>query len=133
MAKILIVDDFPEVHLLIQTMLDAEGHEVVAKAFTSNEAVKMFERARPDVVLLDLVLPGESGSVCLQRLRAIDPEVNVIIVTGASPNSNVYQAVMDAGAKLILSKPITPQALKESIAALEPVTARPRSPRTSVR
>lgn len=115
MARILIVDDFPDVHILIQAMLDRDGHEVVGKALTSNDAVRLFEDTAPDVVLLDLVLPGESGAVCMERLLKIDAKARIIVVTGAPPHSNVYRAVLEAGAAHILPKPINPEQLRETI------------------
>ena len=115
MAKILIVDDFPDVHLMIQNIVETGGHEIVGKAFSSPEAQTLFRKMKPDLVLLDLILPGESGSVCLQKLLAMDSSARVIIVTGAPSSSNVYQAVLDAGAAFILHKPFTSESLKASI------------------
>lgn len=81
-ARILVIDDDPEVVDLLAACLREEGYGI-SGALTSDEGVKDFVMSRPDVVLLDILLPGMNGIEVLKRVRSIEPTAEVIMVTGS--------------------------------------------------
>ena len=81
-ATILVIDDDPEVVDTLITCLCEEGYGV-SGALTSDEGLKLVTLSRPDLVLLDVFLPGGmNGIEVLRRIRSINPTVKVIMVTG---------------------------------------------------
>src|SRR3984957_6935447 len=92
--RILIADD----HLLfrdgVRKLLSAvPDFNVVAEAGHGDEVLEMTSRHQPDVVLLDLSMPGQDGLITLQRLRSAHPEVKVILLTSSEERDEMLQAV----------------------------------------
>lgn len=81
MARMLVIDDEESIRGLLSTVLKRKGHEVFL-ADSGQKGINMFERAHPLVTILDLHLPDVDGIEVLSRLRAIDPQACVIMMTG---------------------------------------------------
>ena len=81
MAQILVIDDEESIRKLLHTVLKRKGHEVFL-ADSGQKGINMFERTRPLITILDLRLPDVNGIEVLSRLRAIDPQACVIMMTG---------------------------------------------------
>ena len=105
MATILVVDDDPSVRALLRDVLECEGHvvEAVADGFAALRAV---EGARPDCVVLDVMMPGLDGHAVLSRLRQLDggPALPVVMLTAAADDANAWQA-WSGGVDYFLAKP----------------------------
>jgi len=78
---VLIVDDEPETVVLLRAYLKEEGIEVLGSASSGAQALQLAEELSPDVVLMDLRIPGLSGVEATRRIRARDPFVQVIFLT----------------------------------------------------
>jgi DNA-binding NtrC family response regulator len=91
MAKILVADDEPGLLDLLHTVLRRKGHDVVL-APLAQKAVELFRRERPQVTILDLNMPDMDGVSALRKIRAIDAEAPVIILTGAGTETAEQQA-----------------------------------------
>jgi DNA-binding NarL/FixJ family response regulator len=78
---VLIVDDHAEFRASARALLEAEGFDVVGEAATGDEAVVEVERVRPDVVLLDVVLPDHDGFVVAERLAAGSAAPAVVLIS----------------------------------------------------
>jgi DNA-binding NarL/FixJ family response regulator len=116
--RVLIVDDHPVVRQGLRTFLDLQDDiEVVGEAADGAEAVTLTESLAPDVVLLDLKLPGVDGQAALSELRARDLKAQVLVLTSMSERSLVLPAVR-AGAAGYLYKDVDPQALVQAIRAV---------------
>jgi DNA-binding NtrC family response regulator len=113
-ARILIIDDEPNVRLLFRTALEAAGYEV-AEAPGGAEGLKALAKAPADLVLLDLRMPEPSGLAVLRQLRDAGDDVPVVIVTahGSLPDAVTS---MRLGAVDFLGKPVTPEALRTAAA-----------------
>lgn len=81
MAKILVADDAPAVLDVLKDVLALEGHEVVS-ATSGGEALKKFQEARPQLAVLDIVMPDIDGLLVLDAIRRISGDVPVILITG---------------------------------------------------
>ena len=82
MAKILVIDDEPGIRDLLDTLLSRKGYDVVL-AENGWKGLEVFRRERPDVLVLDLKMPGMDGLTVLKQIRRVDPKPPVIILTGA--------------------------------------------------
>lgn len=82
MAKILVIDDEQGIRDLLDTLLRRKGYDVVL-ADNGQKGLELFRRERPDVVVLDLKMPGMGGLTVLQEIRSFNPKQPVVILTGA--------------------------------------------------
>ncbi len=108
-VKILVVDDSSLARRRLRQLLE-EMHHTVEEASDGAQALERFYLQRHDVVVLDMVMSGMYGLEVLEKMRTIDPEVRVIIVTADIQRSTARQ-VKEAGAKAILNKPVNRDAL----------------------
>jgi two-component system response regulator NreC len=116
--RVLIVDDHPLAREGVRTIVAAEeGFEVVAEAGSGEEAVLLAARLRPEVVVLDLSMPGEGGLGSVPRLREVAPETGVLILSVHDHPEYVLEAVR-AGAQGYLRKDTSPAELREAIRAV---------------
>jgi DNA-binding NtrC family response regulator len=118
-ATVLIVDDEPNIRRMVGALLSAEGYDV-AEASTGAQGVRLAEEGDPDVVLLDLMMPGElNGMTALQRMKERCVELPVIMMSGRAGLSDAVQATK-LGAVNFLEKPLTPEGVLFAIgSALE--------------
>jgi two-component system nitrogen regulation response regulator NtrX len=115
MAAILVVDDEPNIRRMVCSVLAAEGHDAVAAA-SGEEALAKIEVAEPDVVLLDLALPGANGVEILRRLRHARPNLPVVMMSGRATLADAVQATK-LGAFHFIEKPLAPEAVLLTIAS----------------
>ncbi|HAH31960.1 MAG TPA: hypothetical protein DCL44_06575 [Elusimicrobia bacterium] len=104
--KVLIVDDNELTRCTVKSLLEELGHEVVGEAGDSVEAARCFTELKPEVVFLDLLLPGKSGVEILKELREIDPKPKIIILT-AVDQEEIDRMLADKGADAIMRKPFS--------------------------
>jgi two-component system NarL family response regulator len=116
--RILIVDDHPVVRAGLASMLGTQEElELVGAARSGEEALRMLEEHRPDVLLLDLRMPGMSGVETLQALKTANRQVRVIILTNYETDEDIYRAVQ-AGAQGYLLKDTSLREMVEAIRAV---------------
>ena len=119
MTKIVFIEDEPALQKALGEFLRAQGYEVVA-ALNGNDGLTMVRQGRPDLILLDLIVPGLPGLDILKNLKG-DPEtksIPVIVLTNVESNESVEQAI-ELGAKAYLVK--TNYALDEVLAKIKGV------------
>ena len=117
MARVLIIDDHPIVREGLKTYLGQQDDlEVVAEAGSAREGLDLARTSHPDLVLLDVQLPGESGLSILSELLALKPKPRVLILTSFADDAYVRQAVR-TGASGYLLKHAGPPALLDNIRA----------------
>lgn len=113
--RILIVDDHPVVRWGLRGMLSRKpGLEVVGEAADGFEAVERARLLRPDVILLDLVMPRKDGVQTINEIRQEDPTVRVLILTSFPDDDKVFP-VIKAGAQGYLLKDSPPSMLVQAI------------------
>jgi CheY-like chemotaxis protein len=103
-ARILIVDDEEEVRQLVAEFLESRGYSVITAA-TGFEALTAVKHYRPDVVLMDIMMPKMNGLETLRRIREIDPRVGVIMLT-AVDDEGVAKEAMRGEAYDYITKPL---------------------------
>ena len=116
MAKVLIVDDSPTETYKLTSMLEKSGHEVLT-AETGEDGIAIAKKELPDVVLMDIVMPGLNGFQATRQLTKA-PEtahIPVIIITTKDQQTDRVWG-MRQGAKDFLVKPVTAETLTAAIA-----------------
>ncbi len=113
MRKILIIDDEMEVCELLADFLKLQGYHTF-KASRAKDGLSLAESEKPDVVLLDIMMPEIDGLECLQRIRKSSPESIVIMVSGLKDEKIAKEAIR-RGAYDYIAKPFDLSYLKENI------------------
>ena len=106
--RVLIVDDHPLTRDALAALLEQQGFEVVGEAADGEEALAAARRLEPDVVLLDLTMPGMDGLAALPRLRDESPASEVVVLTASDAEENLLAAIR-AGASGYLLKTEPPE------------------------
>ena len=110
-GHILVVDDEPSMLRYLQTVLELDSYRVTT-ASNGLEAVEKVQRESPDLVLLDMVMPGADGLETLQRIRETRPSTKVVMLSCVRDTRKVAQA-MRLGAQDYLSKPVQKEEMDE--------------------
>ena len=114
MANILIVDDSRISRRVLRGFLEDLGLHVTGEAGNGNEALALYDRLRPDLVTMDITMPGMDGIECLRRLREKDPEAKVLMITAAGQKDKMLEAVRLGCVDYVL-KPFDEELLREVI------------------
>lgn len=119
MAHILVVDDDERLRTLLRLVYEKAGH-TVTEAADGNDALRAYTECPADVVVLDIVMPEKEGLETLRELRAMNPDVNVIAVSGGGrigPEDYLI-AAEKLGARYAFPKPIPHDTLLDATEAL---------------
>ncbi len=114
-VNVLIVDDLTFIKIVLRDIIEKAGFRVVGEASNGEQAITMYQDTRPDVVLMDITMPGMDGLTALKRIREIDAAARVIICSALGQQQLILQAIQ-AGAKDFIVKPFQPRRV---IAALK--------------
>lgn len=115
--KVLVVDDAMFMRKMIRSMLEKDGHTVVAEASNGKEAVSLYEKHRPDLVTMDITMPEMDGLTALKHIKEIDSKAVVIMCSAMGQQSVVLEGIKN-GAQDFLVKPFNEQRVLESIRKL---------------
>jgi two-component system phosphate regulon response regulator PhoB len=118
MSLALVVDDDLDIRELVGLVAQRAGCQVI-EASSGAEALASLERTVPDIVILDVAMPGISGLEVCQRLREAEATRDVpVLMLSAAARPVDHLAGLESGADLYLTKPFSPSALAEQIARL---------------
>ena len=112
--RVMLVDDHPLVRSAVRQAIDAPDVEFVGEAGTAEDAYEIAMRSKPDVMLVDIALPGASGVQLLRELAPRLPETRFVMLTVSTADENVLEAI-DYGASGYLTKDLTPEALLRAV------------------
>jgi two-component system chemotaxis response regulator CheY len=113
-ARVLIVDDAVVMRMMIKDILSKNGFEIVGEAQNGAEAVVKYNDLKPDVVTMDMVMPGVDGIAAVRQIIAADPAAKILMCTSLGQEALLNEA-MQAGAKSYITKPFQPSKILESI------------------
>ncbi|MCU0967270.1 MAG: response regulator transcription factor [Rubrivivax sp.] len=114
MTRVLLVDDHAIVRMGFRMLLAGAGIEVVGEAGDGEQACQLVPRLAPDVVVLDLSMPGMGGLEALKRLRAQDPKLRVLVLSAHEDTAHASRALR-AGALGYLAKRGAPDELIDAV------------------
>ena len=115
MKKILIVDDEKPIREMIRKFLTKKDYEVF-DAEDGDGAIKIVQEKEPNIVLLDIRMPKSNGLEVLKKIKAIKPDIGVIMVTAVS-ETEIAEKCMEQGAFDYITKPICLEYLEECLLA----------------
>lgn len=118
--RILIVEDHADIRTLIHMTLEFENYDI-QEAPNADQGLEVVRQWRPDVLLLDVMMPGKLDGLALCRLVKSDPALGhpQVVLLSARGQSQDIEAGMNAGADAYLLKPFSPLKLIETIAQLD--------------
>lgn len=115
LGRILVIDDDPDTVDLLTAVLSDSGYDVSA-ALNGSDGLMLVDVEPPDVVLLDLQMPGVPGFDVLRLVRTVRPDLPVIVVSGQA-DLNLTRATLNRGALDYVAKPFDPEHLLRVVAA----------------
>jgi DNA-binding response OmpR family regulator len=113
--KILLVDDEPDFCELLREFLAGKGYQTTT-ANSGTEALTTYEQERPDLVLLDIVMPDMCGLEVLRKLKTLDPKANVVMVSAVKDDDTGIEA-LKYGTNGYITKPVDGDFFLEVVAA----------------
>ena len=125
-ARVMIVDDHSMVRDAVRRAIDGPDIKVVSEAANASDALALVEGARPDLILLDIDLPGASGIEIVGQLHSLAPKARIVMLTVSSDDDDVHTAIR-LGATGYLTKDVSSEALLRAVqGALSGNLAMPR-------
>ncbi len=118
LIRVMVVDDHPLVRSAVARAIADDGMVVVAEASSAEEALVLAPRVAPDILLLDIALPGMSGVELVRELAPRLPATRIVMLTVSSADRDVADA-MRYGASGYLTKDLSPEALARSLRATQ--------------
>lgn len=119
---VLLCDDSRALRMLTAQQLDACGYALAGEAENGVKAVEQYLALKPDVVLLDLVMPKVDGRAALKRILELDPHARVVVLSSLGAQNDIEQCLA-MGAKSYLQKPIDRETLARVLADVVGVAA----------
>lgn len=124
MKRVLIIDDAAFIRRILRSMLEKNQYRVVGEAENGLIGLEKYNARKPDVVLLDIVMPVMDGLECLKQLKRLNPNVNVIICSTVD-DPKVVQEIYQLGVIDFITKPIKEERLMRTLKKLfsgEPIS-----------
>jgi DNA-binding response OmpR family regulator len=116
-SRLLLVDDDPSIRALYSQSLSRAGFDVET-ARNGKEGLELVQMFRPDLVILDLVMPEQEGIETILQLQAHHPNVPILAISGALGASEYLHVANLLGARRTLTKPIQPEKLLEAVRSI---------------
>jgi len=100
--RVLLVDDNDLMRTLLRSILRSSQYDVIGEARNGVVALELAERLRPDIICMDVMMPGMGGLEALQAIKAMHPETVVVMVTGSPSVDNVRESIQGGAGGFII-------------------------------
>ncbi len=117
MRRVMIVDDAAFMRLTLKSILEKSDFKVVGEAENGQIAVRRYVELSPDIVTLDITMPGMGGLEALREIRKIDSKAKVIMISAMGQEGYVREAIM-CGARSFIVKPFTSEHVVKALTAI---------------
>lgn len=117
MSKILVVDDSKLIRAQVRSILEGQHHEIVGEASGGKDAVKKYKELKPDLVIMDVIMPHGNGIEATKMIMALDETAKVLLMSTDHQAWRVTEAVI-AGGKGYITKPFKEETLIEKVAEM---------------
>jgi Response regulator containing CheY-like receiver domain and AraC-type DNA-binding domain len=114
MGKLLLIDDSEYARELLKMILEEGGHVIVGEAANGIEGVDKYMALKPDLVILDMIMPRLNGLNTLQAIRAFDKDARVLVISADNQEEHIRKTVKE-GANGYISKPYKKQAVIKEV------------------
>lgn len=118
MITLLIVDDSPIARQILKKCLPKDSTFTIVEACDGQDAVEKFRQYRPEITFMDMTMPVMDGFQAIAEIKQFDPQA-IIIAATADVQSKAKQRIADLGALMHMSKPVSPQGIKEALIKAE--------------
>ena len=108
MKTVLVVDDAVFMRTTIKRMLENQPFNVIGEASNGVEAVEMYRKLLPDVVTMDITMPGMTGIEAVEAIILENPNAKIVMVTALGQQKLIVEAI-ESGAKDFVTKPFNPE------------------------
>lgn len=111
---IMVVDDSPFVSKQIKDIVEDNGYEVTGYVKNGEEAIELYKELNPDIVILDIIMPGLNGLETAEILKKQDPDVKILMLSSLC-DSGTMDEVKSIGVKYLIPKPLEADVLLASL------------------
>ncbi|SES12003.1 response regulator [Psychrobacillus sp. OK032] len=119
MKTVLVVDDAIFMRTTIKRMLEEQQFQIIGEAANGQEAIEMYRKLLPDVVTMDITMPGMTGIEAVKSIISEHPDAKIVMVTALGQQKLIVDA-LESGAKDFITKPFNPEQI---VQVLNNVTA----------
>ena len=114
MKTLMIIDDSPFIAMEIKDIVTAAGYEVVAHARNGEAGIEKFKTFSPDVVTIDIIMPGIDGIETAKEIRKINPDARIVMLSSLCDDDTMKE-LDEMGLNLVVEKPIDQKMLLEAL------------------
>ena len=114
---VMIVDDTSYTRVVMRRILEPEGFTVVAEASNGDEAIELYRKHHPMIVMMDIIMPGKDGIQALSEIRQMDPQSNVVMCSSLGQEKMLTKAI-GLGARDYIVKPLRADRVLAAIRAI---------------
>jgi two-component system chemotaxis response regulator CheY len=120
--KILVVDDDSAISKGLLESLNMEGYHAVDSAPNGLDGLEKYKAMRPDLVIMDMEMPVMNGYESSQKIKELDPNANILVLTGTPENIYAKKTMDEGYASVLLTKPVSWRNLRQTIESHLPMT-----------
>ncbi|MCI7060878.1 MAG: response regulator [Lachnospiraceae bacterium] len=113
-TTIMVVDDSPFASKQIKDIVEDNGYEVIGYAKNGEEGIELYKELKPDIVILDIIMPGINGLETAEILKKQDPDVKILMLSSLC-DSGTMEEVKGIGVKHLIPKPLEADVLLASL------------------
>lgn len=113
-TTIMVVDDSPFASKQIKDIVEDNGYEVIGYAKDGEEAIELYKELKPDIVILDIIMPGLNGLETAEILKKQDPAVKILMLSSLC-DAGTMEKVKSIGVKHLIPKPLEADVLLASL------------------
>jgi two-component system, OmpR family, response regulator VicR len=117
MKNIMVVDNEPETVALVKTILENKGY-MVSTAYSGKECLSSMKKSKPDLILLDIMMPDMSGWDVYQRIRKTDNKTKISFLSAIEVSPERKKTLLKSGVSDYITKPFMPMDLLKRVAAI---------------
>ena len=129
--RVVVVDDSDLMRTLLRGILRDNEYQVVGEAKNGIGALELAERLRPDIICMDVIMPEMGGLEALQTIKAMHPEIIVVMLTGSPTVKNVRESIQGGASGLII-KPFNPGKVLDTVSRAWQSARRPAAPQQAL-
>ena len=118
MKKVLIVDDSLFIRAMIKGVLVQNGYEVIEEACDGDDAISKYKEFQPDIVTMDITMPGTNGIVASKEILKLNPDAKIIVISALGHQDYILD-LLKSGVKDYMFKPVNPQLLIQTVKTIE--------------
>ena len=112
--KVLVIEDSENMRKLLKRCIEKEGFRVIGEAFDGDAGITRYKELKPDIVILDIAMPGTDGIACLKEIRKFDEQAKILICSVMN-QKNVIDLAIKLGAQDYITKPFNVNELVQKL------------------